>query len=118
MYRYKTLLGTPESPSPGATMGLLELSPGTYPFHEHPAPEIYYVLRGRASWTVGTKTFEVREGTAVYHAPGLRHRMVNRGATSLLAVWFWWAPGGEPAALGAPSRLSPRTRGRRGRQQE
>lgn len=106
VYRYKALLGIPDAPSPGATMGLVELMPGTYPFHEHPAPEIYYVLRGRATWTVGRETFLAKAGTAIYHAPGARHRMVNRADDSLLAVWFWWAPGGDASVLDEPSRLS------------
>ncbi len=117
VYRYKTLLGTDNTPAAGAAMGVLELTPGTYPFHEHPAPEIYYVLRGRATWTVGEKTFTAREGTAIYHAPGARHRMVNRTQEPLLAVWFWWAPGGDLAVLREPSRIigdtSTPSRGRR-----
>ena len=118
VYRYKTLLGNADAPSPGAAMGVLELMPGTYPFHEHPAPEIYYVVRGRASWTVGKRTFEAREGTAIYHAPNARHRMVNRGRQPLLAVWFWWAPGGDARVLRKPSRLSVEARQRRRGRQE
>jgi quercetin dioxygenase-like cupin family protein len=113
VYRYKTLLGTPGTPCPDAAMGILELNPGTYPFHEHPAPEAYYVIRGRAAWTVGKRTFQAREGTAIYHLPGIPHRMVNRADEPLVALWFWWAPGGRTSVLREPSRLSPRP-GRRG----
>lgn len=106
IYRYKTLLGRPGVPCPGASMGILELTRGTYPFHEHPAPEIYFILRGRAEWAVGRESFVAREGTAIYHAPGVRHRMVHRGREPLVAVWFWWAPGGRTGVLRASSRLS------------
>lgn len=106
VYRYKTLFGSAGPPPPDAAMGILELNPGTYPFHEHPAPEIYYVVRGQAEWTVGEEDFKAREGTAIYHAPGARHRMVNRGHDPLVAVWFWWAPGGRTGVLARPSRLS------------
>lgn len=106
VYRYKTLVGAPAVPCPDASMGILELTRGTYPFHEHPAPEIYFVLRGRAEWTIGADTFPVREGAAIYHAPGARHRMVLRGREPLVAVWFWWAPGGRAEVLRVSSRLS------------
>lgn len=117
VYRYKTLLGTPGLRCRDAAMGILELSRGTYPFHEHTAPEAYYVIRGTATWTVGKRTFPAREGTAIYHRPGVRHQMVNRAANPVVALWFWWAPGGRTSVLREPSRLSsqpgPRPRGRR-----
>lgn len=86
-------------------MGLLELDPGIYPFHSHPAPEIYFVVSGQAEWTVGDETFEAVPGTAIYHPPGVRHQMVNRGPETLKTVWFWWAPEGRTEVLDVPSRL-------------
>lgn len=81
-------------------MGVLDLDAGGYyPLHAHPAPELYYVVSGTAEWTVGDQTFTATPGMAIYHAPNVPHRMVNTGAETLHTLWFWWAPGGDTAAL-------------------
>ncbi|MBI4640386.1 MAG: cupin domain-containing protein, partial [Candidatus Tectomicrobia bacterium] len=82
-----------------AFFGLFELDPGDYPFHFHPAPEIYYILQGSAEWTVDQETFTATPGTAIYHPPYARHRMVNQGPEKLVAIWVWWAPGGDTEVL-------------------
>ncbi|MGH2453884.1 MAG: cupin domain-containing protein [bacterium] len=105
IYRVRSLVGFGGVPCADAAMGLLELDPGTYPFHAHPAPEIYFVVSGQAEWTVGEDTFEAVPGTAIYHPPGARHQMVNRGPETLKTVWFWWAPEGRTEVLDVPSRL-------------
>lgn len=41
--------------------------------------EVYYVLRGRGSMTVGTQTREVETGDAVFIPRGQTHTLVNTG---------------------------------------
>jgi quercetin dioxygenase-like cupin family protein len=109
VYRYKALIGGSHSgviPQDDILMGVLELSPGaTYPAHQHPAPEAYYIMNGTAEWTVGDETFVAEPGMAIYHAPGVLHRMINTGEEVLRTVYFWWAPNGERQVLQSPSEL-------------
>lgn len=106
--RWKTLVGDNGSNGTGAvpqndmSMGVLELDPGGYyPAHAHPAPEIYYVMSGTAEWSVGDETFLATPGMAIYHAPHMPHRMVNKGTEKLQTVWCLWAPGGQREVLAA-----------------
>jgi quercetin dioxygenase-like cupin family protein len=93
-------------PQPDVYMGVFELAPGAmYPGHKHPSPELYYVMSGTARWSVGDETFAARAGTAIYHPPEAIHRMTNDGDEVLRAVYFWWAPGGDRAALKGPVAL-------------
>jgi mannose-6-phosphate isomerase-like protein (cupin superfamily) len=103
--RWGTLIGNEDSgargiPQDDVLMGIMELDAGGfYPSHAHVAPEIYFVLSGRAQWTVADETFIAAPGTAIYHAPNAPHRMVNLGTEPLRAIWFWWAPGGRNDVL-------------------
>lgn len=95
---WKLLIGgdMPSIHQKDVLMGILDLEAGGYyPLHSHPSPEIYFILSGTAEWTVGDETFIAAPGTAVYHAPDVPYRMVNRGGESLHTVWFWWAPNGN-----------------------
>ena len=117
-YRYKELVGWVSNwqdvkaadwkgvPNPEVRMGFLELDPGaTYPFHAHPAPELYYVIRGTARWTVGNETFLARSGTAVHTPPNTRHQMINTGPDTLELLYVWWAPGGKRDVLDTASTM-------------
>lgn len=109
--RYKPLIGgyrpnTVGVPHEDVRMGALELEPrAAYPGHFHPAPEIYYVVSGKAMWTVGEETFLAEPGTAVYHAPNTVHAMVNTGDEPVFTVYFWWAPDGNRDVLQTASKL-------------
>lgn len=111
VYRYKELIGGPEADWPGVPqldvrMGVVELAPGArYPFHAHPAPEIYYVAAGQARWSINTETFDAPAGTAIRHHPHDRHAMENVGAEVLRLVYFWWAPHGQAEVLQVRARL-------------
>lgn len=117
-YRYKELVGWHSDwqaiqagewrgvPNPEIRLGFLELDPGAiYPFHKHPAPELYYVIRGTAQWTVGNDTFAVRPGTAIHTPPNTRHQVINTGSDTLQLLYVWWAPGGNRAVLDVPSTM-------------
>jgi quercetin dioxygenase-like cupin family protein len=117
-YRYKELVGWISNwqdvraaewkgvAHPEIRMGVLHLDRGAvYPFHFHPAPELYYVIRGTAEWTVGTDTFRATPGTAIHAPPNAHHKMVNVGSETLELLYVWWAPGGDSTVLNAPSSM-------------
>ncbi|MEM7100637.1 MAG: cupin domain-containing protein [Pseudomonadota bacterium] len=97
--RWKTLVGGIEGgqiDSQDVQFGLWELAPkAIYHGHKHPAPEIYFILSGRAQWRVGEVTREVTSGTTIYTRPGEVHKMVNLTDQPVRAIWMWWAPGGD-----------------------
>ena len=104
--RWKTLIGGDVVPEPDVRFGVLEIAPHAgYPDHRHPSPELYYVVSGRARWTVGDRTFTAEAGTAVRTPPNTVHRMVNPGDEVLRTVWLWWAPGGRRDVLDMDSDL-------------
>ena len=104
IHRWKTLVGG----GAGGRMdprdilfGIWELAPkAIYHGHKHAAPEIYYIVSGKALWTVGEETREVTSGSAIYTRPGAVHKMVNLLDRPLRAVWVWWAPDGERSVFG------------------
>jgi len=74
----------------GVAMGVLILGPRRlYPDHNHPAAEIYHVLSGTAEWSRDGKAFAPKApGTAIHHAPWVRHAM-RIGEDTLLALYGW-----------------------------
>ena len=95
IHRWKTLVGGEGGPG-DILFGTWELAPhAIYHGHKHDAPEIYYVISGKALWTVGDETKEVTAGTAIYTKPGAVHRMVNLTEEPVQAIWIWWAPNGD-----------------------
>ncbi|GAC1695549.1 MAG: hypothetical protein NVS9B3_13650 [Gemmatimonadaceae bacterium] len=117
-YRYKELVGWVSNwqdvkardwkgvPNRDIRMGYLQIDSGTtYPFHAHPAPELYYVIRGTAQWTVGNETFSATPGTAIYARPNTRHQMINTGDGTLELLYVWYAPGGNREVLEIPSAM-------------
>ena len=99
VHRWKTLVGNgvEDRTSPDDIyMGTWELAPNAvYHGHKHETPEIYYVLSGKALWTVGEESKEVIAGTAIYTRPGANHKMVNLTDEPVKAIWIWWAPNGN-----------------------
>ena len=97
--RWKTLIGdnvdgrhNPDD----IFFGTWELAPhATYHGHKHGSPEIYYIVSGKALWTVGEETREVTPGTSIYTKPGTMHKMKNLLDEPLKAIWIWWAPDGN-----------------------
>ena len=95
IHRWKTLVGGDKGPG-DILFGTWELAPhAIYHGHKHDAPEIYYVISGKALWTVGDETQEVTKGTAIYTKPGAVHKMVNLTNEPVQAIWIWWAPNGD-----------------------
>ena len=95
IHRWKTLVGGEAGPE-DILFGTWELAPhASYHGHKHDAPEIYYVISGKALWTVGDETQEVTKGMAIYTKPGAVHKMVNLTDKPVQAIWIWWAPNGD-----------------------
>lgn len=97
-YFYHELIG-PNLPAPAfqnehVYFGPLEMKPGyTYPAHNHPAPEIYYVIEGEAEWHVDDEVKKVGPGDLIYHRPYAAHGWTVTSDTPLKAVWLWWSEG-------------------------
>ena len=116
-FRYKTLIGGQSAPVHGRNVLFVEaeFAPGAiYVGHNHPAPEIYYIISGEAEWTVGNKTFKATPGMAIYTKPHAVHRMVNTGDGVLKTIWMWW---GDPTTTNhlptlteRPAKQPPRAR--------
>lgn len=74
--------------------GPLEMKTGyTYPAHNHPAPEIYYVIDGEAEWYVDDEKKTVKAGDIIYHRPYASHGWTVTSEQPLKAVWLWWSEG-------------------------
>ena len=72
------------------------LAPGasTTPHHHKVTEEIYYILTGTASMTLGDETRPVGPGDAIAIPPGLRHTITNTGPQELVFLCTC-APGYE-----------------------
>jgi len=82
------------------SMAVMEINPGrTYPLHNHDAPEVYYVLEGKAKCTWGEDEFQVGPGSAIQTKPGTPHCIEVVGKEKFRAIAFWWAPGGNTEVL-------------------
>lgn len=84
----------------GVTLGLVLLGPQVfYPYHYHPARELYFVLSGNAEWGVDQGPTITREpGTFILHAENQPHAMQTQ-EQSLLAVSLWRGRISEGAKL-------------------
>jgi mannose-6-phosphate isomerase-like protein (cupin superfamily) len=65
----------------------IDLEPGGGPrLHRHPYEEIFIVLEGQATYTVGSETFEARAGQVLLVQPGVPHKFVNSGGSRLRQI--------------------------------
>ena len=83
------------------TFGILELKAGaTYPAHNHPANELYFVLNGEADWYVNDEKNHVTKGSVIKHRSFDAHGWVNTSAEhSLQLLWLWWLEGEDTIDL-------------------
>jgi mannose-6-phosphate isomerase-like protein (cupin superfamily) len=83
-----------DSELPGSEAGGVNASlifvdnlPGEGPrLHKHPYHEIFILLEGRSTFTVGSKTLEAVAGQIVVVRPGIAHKFVNSGTGRLRQV--------------------------------
>ncbi|HRL22552.1 MAG TPA: cupin domain-containing protein [Alcaligenes sp.] len=90
--------------------GSLEMKPGyTYPAHNHPAPEIYYVIDGEAEWYVDDEKKTVKPGDVIYHRPYASHGWTVTGDKPLKATWLWWSEGDGSVLSKSAKMINPET---------
>ncbi len=66
---------------------LVDVPPGEGPrLHRHPYEELFFVLEGQATYTVGTQQVEVTAGQIVITGPDVPHAFVNSGTGILRQV--------------------------------
>ena len=112
LYWYVDLIGPKSFVNKGHNneffyFGTLELAPGeTYPAHNHPAAEIYYVVSGEADWFVDDESQSVVPGSMIYHRPYAVHGWRNISTDKpLRVVWAWWSEG-DPSVLAKGARFT------------
>ena len=65
----------------------VQSSPGKGPrLHKHPYEEIFVILEGHATFTVGDSTLEVDDGHVVIGSAGVPHKFVNSGEGTLRQI--------------------------------
>jgi quercetin dioxygenase-like cupin family protein len=65
----------------------VDAAPGEGPaLHRHAYAEVFVVLRGEATFTLGDETRVVHAGEVVVAPAGVAHRFVNSGSETLLQV--------------------------------
>jgi quercetin dioxygenase-like cupin family protein len=70
-----------------ASFFLVDSPPGGGPvLHTHPYQEIFVMLEGEATFTVGDDTIEVSAGQIVVAPAGVPHKFVNSGSGPLRQV--------------------------------
>ncbi len=100
-YAYSELIGPDGiAISDNIRIGLLLMAPRTlYPFHHHPASEIYYVLSGEGRFRLPNQPARVcPSGQFVFHDTCVDHEIESRDS-HLLALYFWRGDVLTPARL-------------------
>src|SRR5262249_41644578 len=112
-YSYKELVGPARDVKTGLhasnlRSGTLVLKPGRmYPAHNHPAAEVYSVVKGRAQWYVDDERREGGPGSVIYPRPHAAHGWQNLSDREPLElVWVWWAEGAEADVLDRGARFT------------
>ena len=80
-------------------LGTLELRPGaTYPAHNHPARELYFVTEGEADWYVDDEKQHVTRGSIIMHRPYAVHGWTNTSKERpLKVIWIRWIERDDPS---------------------
>ena len=85
----------------GVLPGVTQVAVATFPgcietdLHSHPTMyEIYFVLEGRATYTIGDATHDVGPGDFFFVPPGIRH---NQKVTTAPHRIFYWSIATGPA---------------------
>jgi mannose-6-phosphate isomerase-like protein (cupin superfamily) len=76
-----------------ASLILVDNLPGEGPrLHKHPYHEIFILLEGRSTFTVGSATLEAGAGKIVVVRPGVAHKFVNSGQGRLRQIDIHTSP--------------------------
>mgnify|MGYP003113097139 CR=1 FL=1 len=78
--------------SPNVLSGFLLLGPGVeYPVHTHSAEEIYLVVSGSGSWSVGSADWQVKPPGSIFHNPPYQPHGIRTHAEPLVLAYLWSA---------------------------
>ncbi|HEY1508046.1 MAG TPA: cupin domain-containing protein [Solirubrobacteraceae bacterium] len=78
---------TGEEIGAGLSVIVVDSDPGAGPeLHRHEYPEVFVVLEGQATFTLGDEERVVQAGEVAVAPPGVPHRFVNSGDGRLLQV--------------------------------
>ena len=81
---FKTLVSSGLTPSEALTLGVAKVPPGGgLREHRHRQAEVYLVLAGEGSVSIGGETRPVEAGSAVFVPGDAWHSCVNTGASEL-----------------------------------
>jgi quercetin dioxygenase-like cupin family protein len=76
--------------------GLTIIPPGgSSDSHAHEEGEMFYVLAGKSSITIGEEKRELIPGTAVWGPPGIPHQLFNESNETCKILWVLSPPGRE-----------------------
>lgn len=76
--------------------GTLFLAPGaTYPAHNHPASEFYFLYEGSGKWCIDDECQKIRPGHLMYHRPFAAHGWQNTGKVPMKLLYCWWKEEGD-----------------------
>lgn len=65
----------------------VDMPPGEGPrLHKHPYEEVFIILEGRSTFTVGSTTLEAEAGQVVIAPPDTPHKFVNSGSGPLRQI--------------------------------
>jgi len=65
----------------------VDFPPGGGPrLHKHPYEEVFIILEGQATFTVGPETVEATAGQVIIAPPDTPHKFVNSGSGSLRQI--------------------------------
>lgn len=54
---------------------------------EHKCEEVYFIVSGKGQFVLNEQFNEVEQGTAIYVAPGTKHRAINTGDEPMELLW-------------------------------
>ena len=70
-----------------ASLIFVDNGPGQGPrLHRHPHHEIFIILEGQSTFTVGSATLKAGAGQIVVVRPGIAHKFVNSGSDRLRQI--------------------------------
>ena len=90
--RIKRVIGSESAKNMALAIGIFQPGEGLV-LHDHPKEEeLYYILCGKGTVTIGDQEREVKEGDALYVPIGVKHKIVNTGSEELRSVFVLSPP--------------------------
>lgn len=76
---WKTLISAPDTPTNSITAGYATCAAGggSLEPHQHEAPELYYIIKGKGQMTIGGEAREVAAGDVIFIPGNVEHGIKN-----------------------------------------